>query len=187
MKCKLYLWLIPFCFLFYFLLDHLPRHQPPRSPDTTRIAEQAAGGASGGRGASDPKPIYFPSSLRLLLRAHQRTPIEPLKPLFPNMKEGSQNREIGRKARSQGKRCLICLFWGITQKGSLPLRRSYRVLFVPEKSNAKNKIIFFFISVYAFCVFAYNEATRSTVRAERGKWELKRRTVQRNVQKRCLA
>lgn len=45
------------------------------------------------------KPIYFPSSHRLHLRARQRAPIEPLKPLFPKMKEGKQNREIGRKAR----------------------------------------------------------------------------------------
>ena len=96
-----------------------PLPPPAAPPDTPQIREWTAGGAAprDGRHGPQNKPIYFPSSPRLHLRAHQRAPIEPLKPLFPNMKEGNQNRDR-KKGEDPEERRLICLFWGITQKGA---------------------------------------------------------------------
>jgi len=69
------------------------------STDKAHISDGTEGGAK--EIASESEPIYFPSSHRLRLRAHQRDPIEPLKPLLPNMKESNQNRVIGRKPRGE--------------------------------------------------------------------------------------
>lgn len=98
------------------------------------------------------------------MRAHQRAPIEPLKPLFPNMKEGNQNRDR-KKGEDPEERRLICLFWGITQKGAHFPQRSAEACLSPQKSNMKNRIIF--ISVHASCLFVYNEAMRSSSEEKR--------------------
>lgn len=104
--------------LVYFVLP-VPLRPPPLLLNRTqRRSENQRQGAPK---ASQPqyKPIYFPSSHRLHLRDHQRAPLEPLKPLFPNMKEGNQNRDM-KKGEEPQERRLICLFWGITQRGFLP-------------------------------------------------------------------
>lgn len=81
---------------------HLALFCPPAAPsllDTAQIRGRTAGGAR--RNASLGMNPFISLAHKLDLRAHQRAPIEPLKPLFPDMKEGNQNREIRRKARSQ--------------------------------------------------------------------------------------
>lgn len=113
------------------------------------------------------KPIYFPGSLRLHLRAHHKAQIEPLKPLFPDTKEGNQNRAIERKAVSQGRGIWsacggVYLKWACFSRGNL-LSALCLWEFLIWKTG------YFYFSHCSFC----------TMRPKGCIWEMKRGEVQR--------
>lgn len=58
----------------------------PRPLDAARMRGPTAGGAACTASSEQTDLLH--------LRAPQRAPMEPLKPVFPNMKEGNQNREM---------------------------------------------------------------------------------------------
>lgn len=104
MKCKCSnTWLISFppqlffffdlshCWLVYFvlLIPATPPNPFNSSIGQAQIRAWTAGGATRDN-ASEQTNLFPRSSRRLHLRAHERAPIEPLKPLFPNMNERKQ-------------------------------------------------------------------------------------------------
>lgn len=116
-------------FFFFSLTSSLPALctlfcLPPSAPHPSPLIGHSADQRTNGRGRQRchnlrTNQFISPSSHRLHLRGHQRAPLEPLKPLFPNMKEGNQNRDM-KKGEEPRERRLICLFWGINQRGFLP-------------------------------------------------------------------
>lgn len=146
---------LPAFMYFVFFASSFPRREDQMTGSRGRQKGFAAFG--------EQTNLFPRAQHRLHLRAHHRAPLEPLKPAFPNMKEGKpKQREMRWKAGSRGEGRLIRLFWGITRRGFF--LEDYRVLFVPQRSDVqkRGRVLYFIavISRWASSLSAHNQTTR---------------------------
>lgn len=107
-------------------------------------SDRTAGGATGVAYLKN-EPIYFPCSH---WRAHQRSPIEPLKPLLADIKEDNQNRATGRKPRGEAFDLLVL---GHHSEGFASPQGELRPV-CPLRSRMWETRLFLFMSVLFVCL-----------------------------------